>query len=390
MMINISKKKFVMIVVAAFVAGGLLFFGFTKLQYLSGGGNTQISNEEYKQLTEFYDRYEKLDLFIEEILGNYYQEVDEEVLFENLYRSLFDSLEDEYSMYLDLEEMELISQSHEGEYSGVGIVMMYNDEGEVEITSVMDDSPAKAAGVESGDILLEVEGKTYDSLEGYSSALRGDVDTDVSATFSRNGEEKIYTMTRKILKEVSVTSEITDENVGVIRISTFNESTASEFEKELDEMESKQVKGVVLDLRNNGGGLVDSAIAIADMLLNEGVVVYTEDKYGDRETYEVENGKTNLPIVALANEYSASSSELLLAGLQEQGVKVVGTQSFGKGVIQIISPTTDGDGFSLTINQFFTPSGDVIHGEGITPDYKVEYDLNSQEDNQLEKAISLF
>ncbi len=390
MMINITKKKLIAIIIVAFVAGGLFHFAFNMLQYATGGGYAQISNEEYKQLTEFNEKYSKLDLFLQEILDNYYQEVEEEELLESLYRSLFDSLEDEYSMYLDMEEMELISQSHEGEYSGIGVVMMYNDEGNVEINSVMDDSPAKGAGIESGDILVEVEGKTYDSLEGYSSALRGEEGTDVSATFTRDSNEKTYTMTRKTLKEVSVSSEITEENVGVIRISTFNESTAAEFERELEKMETAKVAGVVLDLRNNGGGLVDSAINIADMLLNEGVVVYTEDKYGNKENYEVQNGKTNLPIVALANEYSASSSELLLAGLQEQGIKVVGSQSYGKGVIQIISPTTEGDGFSLTINQFFTPSGEVIHGKGITPDYKVEYDGNSQSDNQLEKAISLF
>ena len=388
-MINIKKSKFIIILIAMFVAGGAFFFGITKLQLVGGTGYTIVSNSDYKILLDRVGRYSKLELYLSEIENKYYKDVEEEALFESMYRALFETLGDEYSKYLDVEEMETITESNQGHYSGVGVVIMYNDDKECSVVNVLENSPAEKEGLKSGDVIVKVAGKTYESLEGYSSALRGEENTEVTVIYKRNEAEKEISIKRKTLEDISVTGEVMEGNIGVIRIDSFAEPTAAQFKEELLKMEEKQVKGVILDLRFNGGGMVDSAVEIADMLMNEGVVVYKEDKLGEKEYYRTEDGKTFLPVVVLCNEYSASSSEILIAGLKDQGVPIVGNTTFGKGIIQIISATEDGDGYSLTINQFFTPDGKVIHGKGIEPDHKVVLDENSKTDLQMEKAIEL-
>ncbi len=388
-MINIKKSKFVICIVVAVLVGGTSFFAISKIQQMAGIGYISIPNSEYNELKEIHDGYEKLDQLINEIRTSYYKEIDEELMFEEIYRALFESLGDEYSMYLDEEEMTLISESNEGKYSGIGVVMMLSEEGECQITNVMEGSPAEKAGVQVGDIVELVEGESFDSLEGYSATLRGEEGTDVTALIRRNDEKIEITMERAVIDEVTVFGEITDDNIGVITINSFSMKTAIQFEEELEDMENAQVEGIVLDLRYNGGGIVDIAVQIADMLMNEGVVVFTEDKSKNRDYYETEDGKTYLPVVVLANGYSASSSEILIAGLKSEGIPFVGETTYGKGVIQIINTMSDGDGFALTINQFFTPDGDVIHNKGINPDYEVVLDENSKSDVQLEKAIEI-
>ena len=188
----------------------------------------------------------------------------------------------------------------------------------------------------------------------------------------------------------SVRSEVLEGNIGYIRISSFEEKTAEDFKQHLRDLELKGVKGLVLDLRDNGGGLVEVSVEIADMLLGEGVVTYTEDREGNKNYYKSNTGATNLPYVVLVNGGTASASEIITAAIQDnEGGKIIGTTTYGKGIIQSIEKLSNGDAVKLTIMQYFSPKGNIIHKVGIKPDVEVEALAEDTTDKQLEKAIEL-
>ena len=273
-----------------------------------------------------------------------------------------------------------------GEFEGVGVTFMQNEEGEYVVISTVEGSPAEKAGLLPGDILTKVDGEEYTNSTEMSMAIRGDSGTDVQVTYLRDGEENTVTMTREKIESQTVKSSVLDGNIGLIEVSAFEMKTSEDFEAALKDLESKGVKGLIIDLRNNGGGLVNESVEIADMLLDEGTVMYTEDQKGNREYAYTEKGRTSLPYVVLVNENTASASEILSAAIQDNaGGKIIGTVTFGKGVIQNSAPLGNGTGYKLTVLQYFSPNGNKIHGVGITPDIEVE-----GEDEQMQKAIEQF
>ena len=244
--------------------------------------------------------------------------------------------------------------------------------------------------MKAGDILLRVDDKEFDDLELIANAIRGDEGTKVTITYSRNGKEDEVTLTRAKITQHSVEHKMLDDSTGYISISSFIESTGDDFSKALKDIEDKGAKNLVLDLRDNGGGLVDAAVEVADQFLDEGVVAYVEDKNKNRNDYDAEDGKTDLNTVVLVNENSASASEILAAALQDNGFKLVGQKTYGKGVIQSTAELSDGSAIKLTIMQYFSPDGNKIHKKGVKPDYEVKNEEDSSTDAQLEKALSLF
>jgi len=230
-----------------------------------------------------------------------------------------------------------------------------------------------------------------------AAAIRGKPGTKVTITVLRAGEENDFTIERKTIVSKTVKSDILDGNIGYIRISSFEESTYPDFKEQLSSMEEKDVKGLVIDLRDNPGGLVDSCIDVADLLMDKGTVVYSENQSGERDYYNVKDGSTSIPYVLLVNGGTASSAEILCAGIQDNAEgDVVGTLTYGKGIIQQMEQLSDGSAVNLTILQYFSPNGRVIHKIGITPDYVVEleeedYDQDGTliHDKQLEKAFDL-
>ncbi len=220
--------------------------------------------------------------------------------------------------------------------------------------------------------------------------MRGKPGTKVDIVVLRGEEELDFSITRANIVMQSVRSEMLDGNIGYIRISSFEEKTAEDFKQQVRDMEIKRVKGLVIDLRDNGGGLVESSVQIADLLLDEGVVTYTEDRKGEKEYYKAKAGKTDLPYVILVNGGTASASEILTAAVKDhKGGKIVGTNTYGKGIIQSIEQLSNGDAVKLTIMQYFSPNGSVIHKVGIKPDVEVEALATDTTDKQLEKAVEL-
>lgn len=372
---QISRKKFIAVIVAAFLAGGVLNGGVFALS----SGQSGYDKDKYAKLDEVYQQLDE----------NYYKEADDDALMDGACKGLVEALGDPYSAYMTETEYKNWANSLQGEYSGIGVTFTKDKSGQYIVLLVQENSPAASAGIEVGDIILKVDGKTYDSLDLMANAIKGKEGSEVEVTYQHDGEEKTVTLTRKKIEQHSVSSEMLDDKTAYINITSFISNTSDDFKDALEEAESAGADKLVLDLRDNGGGLLTSCIEVADEFLDEGVVVYVEGKDKKRSEYTAEDGKTDIETVVLVNENSASAAEILAAALQDNGFKLVGQTTFGKGVIQSTVKFDDGSAIKLTIMQYFSPKGNVIHEKGVTPDYEITNPEDGKEDLQLKKALEL-
>lgn len=338
------------------------------------------------------------------VIDEYYLgEVDEEQLREYSYKGMIAGLEDPYSVYYTKEEYEDVEESSEGIFSGVGIVLTQDMETKaITVVKPMKDGPAQKAGIKAGDILTKVEGEEISSDEDLSSVVsrvKGKEGTKVTLTFSRDGKEKDYTLTRQEIKNPTVEYEMLENKVGYIKITEFDEVTVEQFDDALSQLENDGMKKLVLDLRDNPGGLLDAVVDIADWILPTGMIVYTEDKNGKKTEYEAKSAEcVEQPIAVLINGNSASASEILAGAIQDyKAGTLVGTTSYGKGIVQNIFQLGDGSAVKLTIANYYTPKGRNIHKKGIDPDVEVELkeslkdeiEIKKSEDNQLQEALKV-
>lgn len=388
--ISITKAFFVILIIIAVLVGAFFAFIFINpnvLGLISSDGRVTISVEDYNQLMDMYSKYGKAEEVWDMVENQYYTEVKDEDLKTALIKGLVAGTGDIYSDYYTKEEYEDILVSLTGEYDGVGITMTQADNGYIQVLGVTKGSPAEKAGVEIGEYIIKVEGKTYtkETMDMAAAAIRGKAGTKVKVTFVNNqGEEIEREFKRAHITSQTVEAKILEDNIAYIAISSFENATADDFKEALKSVASAD--SLVLDLRDNPGGMVDSAVKIADMFMDAATVVYTEDHDGNREYFKTKAGKLwDKPFVTIVNENSASASEILAAGLQDNHVcKLVGTNTFGKGIIQSLEQFKDGSAIKLTKWQYFTPSGKPIHKAGIRPEY-----INDDPDAQLEKAIEL-
>ena len=378
------------ILISALACGA--FFGFSGFGLIDRKGA-----EEYLYLKETYGFAEALKKVVKD---QFYVPVeDEEALLSGMYKGLVAGLDDPYSEYLTEEEFKTLIDQLQGNYSGIGVTMSANEEDYIEVISVTDQSPAQKAGIRTKDLIIGVDGVTYTGgqMSAAAEKIRGEKDTMVKITILRGTEILEFEIRRDTLTDVTVYAEMKENNIGYLRISGFELNTGKDFAAELRKMEEAKVDGLIIDLRNNGGGVVSSAIEVADELMDAATVVYAENQKGEKTYYKTENGKTKLPYVLLVDGGSASAAEILAAGVQEYGGGlVVGSQTYGKGVIQTTQSLINGGALKLTTMQYYTSSGKAIQGVGMTPDIVVDLtwddvDENGKvQDRQLEKALELF
>ena len=345
----------------------------------------------------------KLDKYREIIDKYYLGEVDESKLEEGAIKGYIEGLDDPYTEYISKEDMESYLDDTMGNFVGIGIYMIKNTKyDKIQVLSTIKGSPAEEAGIQSGDLIISVDGIEYkaDDMTAVSNKIKGEEGTKVTVELLRGSENVKYELTRSKVKVNQVEGKVISDDIGYIKFTSFDETTAEDFKKQYQELAKKNIKSLIIDLRNNGGGIVDKALEIADYIADKDLVLLYEVDKNNKET--VRKAKTdpiiNMPIIILTNENTASASEILAGALKDLGkAKTVGTTTYGKGVIQQILKLNDGSGLKITIEEYQTPNKNKINKVGIEPDEKVElpdsvesiFTIKESEDTQLQKAIDM-
>lgn len=365
------------------------------------GSGRWVSREEY----EMIERYSQLDQIRENLIEDYYQEIDEEILLTGAKRGMMDALEDPYTFYYTPEEMKIHEAENSGDYVGIGLLVQRNAEGYIEVLRVYEGSPADLGGVLAGDLIIKVDGRPVSGDYSQSanetfSMINGEPGTNVDITILRADATLDIQLTRSEVNISNITSEILQDDIGYINIFQFSGDVVPAFKEALKNIQKANAEGLIIDLRNNPGGLLDEVVKIADLLLPEGNVVYIEYRAGSREDFYSDSDFCDLPLVVLVNEMSASSSEILAAAIQdhERGL-IVGTQTYGKGIVQtLVHFEEDGAGMQYTSACYYTPDGKNIHGTGVTPDILAEAENgyvsysgipDLENDAQLKQALEI-
>lgn len=331
----------------------------------------------------------------------YYDDVDSSVLAEGMFRGMVDSLGDKYTTYFNKQEYEDFMLSTTGIYYGIGALLAQDKNTNIiTIEKVYANSPAEESGLMEGDIILSANGVSSEgiSVSELVNYIRGEEGTDVTLSVKRGDKTLEITCTRRRVDVPTVEYTMFDNNIGYIMISQFEEVTAQQFKDALKDLKNQGMKALVIDLRGNPGGLLSSVSEILDEILPEGLLVYTENKYGHKEEYTSKKGELGLPLCVLINESSASASEIFAGAIKdyEYGT-LIGTNTFGKGIVQVIVPLKDGSAIKVTTSRYYTPKGNYIHGVGIAPDIELPYKFLGGEndkyeyrfDNQLQRALEI-
>lgn len=334
----------------------------------------------------------------------YYNEIDREKQEEALYDGIMQGLDDPYAGYYTPEEFEELQEDSSGEYVGVGAVLTQDGDKVISVVRPIKNSPAEEAGILAEDIIVEVDGKEVDGqeLELVVKWIRGEENTTAHLKVYRPSEQDYieFDIPRRVVENLTVSSEMLEDKIGYIKVDQFNDNTDEEFAEQLEALRKQTAKGIIIDLRDNPGGLVTSVVNMCNSIMSEGVIVSTKNRDGvETSCYKADSKNyCDLPIVVLVNGNSASASEIFSGAMQDTGsATLVGVQTYGKGIVQSVIPLSDGSAIKLTIAKYFTPNGNDIHTIGITPDVVVELpdgrenavNLDREDDTQLDKAIEV-
>lgn len=341
-----------------------------------------FNQQGFFNLMRFVTAYRFIEL-------KYVNQTDDINLIDGAIDGMVKSLGDPHSNYLSPKMYQSLKEQTQGSFAGIGVVMGMDNNKNIKIIAVMEDSPGQKAGLAEGDQIIAVDGTpvTEMAFDEVATHVRGEPGTDVVLTIMRDGAQQDYTITRDNIKLKTVGHEMLDNNIGYIQIVSFSEDTAQEFMDAYTDLQNQGMQGLVLDLRNNPGGLLGACVDIAKNLVPKGDIVSIVDKDGNKEVYSSDLEQVQYPVAVLINKNSASASEILSGAIQDtkSGV-IIGETSYGKGSVQTILPMMDDDAVKLTIAKYYTPSGRSIDGVGITPDIEVKLDENSTVDTQLDKA----
>ena len=399
---GIQTYKVVMLVILSI----FLTFVFTTI----GINKIDAKTDNQKETTSLFDKYisndsSKLDNKIEKckkVIDKYFLgEVNEEKLIDGAAKGYIEALGDEYTEYIPKEDMKNYTENIMGNFVGIGIYMVKNTEANlVEVLSPIKNTPAEKAGIQPGDLIKSVDGVQYtaDDLNNMSNKIKGDEGSVVKLEIIRGNETLNFEITRTTIKVNQINGEVLESDIGYIEIPSFDEDTAKDFKAKFEELQNQNIKSLIIDLRNNGGGIVTESLDIARLIADKGsTLLYTVDK-NNKEKIEKSNKDPiiNMPIVILVNGNTASASEILTGALKDLGkATVIGTKTYGKGVIQNVLTLDDGSGIKITSEEYQTPNRNKINKVGIEPDETVELpdtvknviQVERSQDTQLQKAI---
>lgn len=407
--INVQKKSsggfwkgmLLGFLISAFIAG--VFCAISLLWKMLGiqaisvqkAGETSVVNSETIQKMQT----------LEQVIETYYygEEITDKELQDGVYEGIVAALGDPYSEYYSKEELEEALSSNQGISYGIGAYISMNQQMQLAmIAGVMEESPAQGAGLREGDIIYQVDGESTQglSLTQVVSRVKGKEGTTVHLTIYREGEPdylEVDIVRAKMIETETVQYGMLEEHedIGYLQITEFDEVTVDQYTEAMAELNGHGMKGLILDLRSNPGGDLDAVVEISRKILPKGLILYTEDKEGNRKEYTCDGSRElQIPLVVLINEYSASASEILAGAIQDYNKgTLIGTTTYGKGIVQRIHSLDDGTAIKLTVSAYFTPAGRNIHGVGVEPDIVLEYDYEANEadgtDNQVDKAIEV-
>lgn len=367
-------------------------------------GSIYIQSETYDGNTGIGTEAEqKLNLIDQTLKDFYFDDIDDSKVLDNIYKAYVNAYGDKYTVYYTADEYAKIQESSNGAYYGIGVAVRKNDDGTILVVEPYDGAPGKEAGMRKNDVIVTVNGESVadQDLNSVVAKIKGDEGTTVNIGIRRDGSDDIteLTVTRRKVEIKTVAYEMLDDSVGLITISEFDKVTAQQFKEAYAQLETLGMKGLVIDIRSNPGGLLNVVVDMLDEILPDGLIVYTEDKYGNRQEYNGSNPDViDVPLAVLVNGESASASEIFAGAVQDYGAgTIIGTQTFGKGIVQTIRRMSDGSAIKYTMAKYFTPKGQDIHGHGVTPDIVEELsdefnnltEYDASKDNQLQKAIEV-
>lgn len=358
------------------------------------GDKYLLSSEQYAR----FNKYQKIDEIIAGVNEKYYKDIDENALIEGAFEGVVGGIGDPYSEYLTKEEIEEVENFNKGTFSGIGITFSVSKEAKYPIIqSVISKSPAEKAGLKAGDYIVAVDDISTKNLtsDKIVAMVTGKKGTKVKLSINRNNSLMEFDVERAEIESEVMTSKVIDGKIGYVRLSSFTGKSADKVIKEFKSMAGSGCTNFILDLRNNGGGLVDEAVKLCDFFMPHGQIVYTKSKDGVKDSYESDSANFGKPVIVLVNEYTASASEIVSGALKHsKTAKLVGTNTYGKGVVQSFFPLTDGNSsLKLTTAVYYFANGETPNEVGVKPDYEVQMDDlligNDEKDVQLKKAIEL-
>lgn len=400
-----SKRQRAYKVIMVIILTAFITFMVTSLSLYTYFVNNGLNDTEVSSASD--DTISKIEKYIKSVKAvidkNYLwkDEIDENELIESAVAGYVEGLGDKYTEYIAEEDMEEFTEDITGTFVGIGIYMVADQETDsIIVYYPIPESPAEKAGIEAGDIIKSVDGVEYkyEDFDTIADNIRGEEGTKVKLVIERDGKEIEFEITRETVNTNPITTEVLENNIGYLKLPSFDSGSAENLKEKVEELQKQGCTSLVIDLRNNGGGIVDEATDIADLFLEKGkTIMTTKDNNGNEEITKTESGVTfNMPLVILANENSASASEILIGALKDNGrATIIGTKTYGKGVIQTVIPLSNGGSLKITTAEYYTPNGTAIHEIGIDPDVEVElpdtvtsiYSVKRSEDTQLQKAI---
>lgn len=398
------KQKATIIAMTAlvcFTISALIFVGFN---YMTGRYSLSFEKGSVNEQT-----IKKFNEARNILQNSFYEKPDTNNMIEGAISGMAGSLKDPYTVYYNKEQMKWfmdMQKNTEDEYVGVGLPIMLDNNGIITVLEPFDDSPAKAAGIKQGDKILKIDGKDITGIKDealVANMIKGQENTETVLTILRKSENStidVRVVRKKIKAKLNIRSEMLEGNIAYIKLKMFDENISKNFKSQLDKLINDGAKSLIIDVRDNPGGLYNEVVDLADRLLPKGTIVYTEDRNGKKSIQKSDATELDMPIVVLVNGNSASASEILAGAIKDFGKgKLVGTKTFGKGLVQTTYGFDDGTGLKVTIARYFTPSGVCIHGQGIKPDIEVKLDqkydnisvsaIPREDDLQLQKAMEI-